>query len=68
MTEIQRATIMAMRFDDTSRQIAKAGLVLTWDEVTDLGEVRVAWLQSRLGLTRDTSEGGLILRPKVQQP
>lgn len=63
-TKKQMETIRARRVDDTARKMISKGVSLSWMQVDELGEMRVAWIGQRLGLNSYTDEEGVHFRPK----
>jgi hypothetical protein len=59
-TAAQLATIRARRVDETARAMMTSGVTLTHEQADDLGAESLDWLRTRLGLTVEETNSGVV--------
>jgi hypothetical protein len=62
-TAAQIDTIRARRVDATARAMMTDGVTLTHEQADDLGDEAMVWLRTRLGLSVETTDAGVVATP-----
>lgn len=62
--DLHIATIRAERDDETTQEIARRGIGLTYEQADDLGDAALDWLRRRLHLVVDQDYSGVYGLPR----